>query len=89
HVPELVFGEAGKDDLASVWANNGMLQALRQGLPGKLKGVCGNCLMNRVCFGSCIAQTYYRTGSLWAPFWFCEEAEKEGLFPITRLRNST
>ncbi len=37
------------------------------------------------CLGSCVAQNYYRSGSLWAPFWFCEEADAAGLFPPSRL----
>jgi hypothetical protein len=34
--------------------------------------------------GACIAQNYYRNGSLWASNWFCEQAEKAGLFPASR-----
>ena len=41
--------------------------------------------MKGVCFGSCIAQNYYRRRNLWAPFWFCEEACAQGLFPGMRL----
>jgi len=33
----------------------------------------------------CIAQNYYSKGSLWAPYWFCEQAEAAGLFPASRL----
>jgi hypothetical protein len=34
----------------------------------------------------CVAQNYYRSGDLFAPFWFCEQAEAAGLFPESRLR---
>jgi len=84
HVPELVFGQAGRDGLAEVWGGNPVLRQIREGMPRRLEGVCGECLMKGVCFGSCIAQNYYRSRSLWAPFWFCEEAEKAGLFPGSR-----
>ena len=84
-VPDLVFGRVGVDPLATVWAENTMLQQIRQGLPAKLEGVCDRCLMKHMCLGECIAQNYYRSHSLWAPFWFCEEAEKAGLFPKSRL----
>ena len=85
-VPEFVFGHAGRDRLEDVWENNSMLQEIRAGLPARLEGICGDCLMRNRCLGSCIAQNYYRSKSLWAPFWFCDEAYAKGLFPKTRLR---
>jgi SynChlorMet cassette radical SAM/SPASM protein ScmF len=85
HIPELVFGEVGDDGLKEVWMENQVLQELREGLPSKLEGVCARCLMKHLCLGSCIAQNYYDAGSLWAPFWFCQQAEKAGLFPESRL----
>lgn len=85
HVPELVFGKVGKDRLKDIWQKNSTLTALRKGLPDNLQGVCARCLMKYQCLGSCIAQNFYRTGKLWAPFWFCESAQTEGLFPNTRL----
>ncbi len=84
-VPELTFGAVGKDALADVWRASGTLCALRPGLPGRLEGVCARCLMKHDCLGACVAQNYYRTGSLWSPFWFCHQAEEAGLFPDTRL----
>ncbi len=83
-VPDLVFGMAGEDPLEKVWKQHPKLVELREGLPGRLEGICSRCLMNQRCLGSCVAQNYYRSGSYWAPFWFCEEAEREGLFPMTR-----
>ena len=83
-VPELTFGTALRDSLESVWTKNETLLEIRNGLPKRLEGICSNCLMKGRCLGSCVAQNYYRTGSLWGPFWFCELAEKEGLFPATR-----
>jgi SynChlorMet cassette radical SAM/SPASM protein ScmF len=85
HVPELTFGVIGIDSLEQIWYENPILGALRGGLPELLEGVCRKCLMRRHCLGACVAQNYYRTGSLWAPFWFCEEAYQEGLFPESRL----
>ena len=84
-VSDLVFGEVGKDRLEVVWRENTILNALREGLPERLEGICGRCLMKRRCMGSCVAQNYYRKGSLWAPNWFCEQAEAAGLFPASRL----
>ncbi len=85
HVPELLFGRVDGNSLEAIWRGNHILNTLRSGLPEKLEGICSRCLMKTMCLGSCIALTYYRTGGLWAPFWFCEEAERRGLFPETRI----
>jgi SynChlorMet cassette radical SAM/SPASM protein ScmF len=83
-VPELVFGHASKDALSDVWSGNSVLREIREGLPLRLSGICGMCLMKGVCLGSCIAQNYYRNRDLWAPYWYCEEAARLGLFPESR-----
>ena len=80
-VPDLVFGHAARDRLEDVWNGNPVLQELREGLPSRLQGICGECLMKRVCLGNCVAQNFYRSKSLWAPNWYCEEAAKRGSFP--------
>jgi SynChlorMet cassette radical SAM/SPASM protein ScmF len=85
HVPELVFGKAGRDNLAELWAGHPVLQALREGMPSRLSGICGRCLMQHMCLGSCVAQNYYRSRNLFAPHWFCETADAQGLFPESRM----
>jgi len=85
-VPELIFGHASRDALKKVWLNSSTLRQIRMGLPGKLQGVCSECVMKHICMGSCVAQNYYRHRDLWAPYWYCEEAYNRGLFPKTRLR---
>jgi SynChlorMet cassette radical SAM/SPASM protein ScmF len=84
-VPDLVFGHAAPNSLKHVWDNTPVLLEIREGLPRRLEGICGDCLMNEICLGSCIAQNYYTSKSIWAPFWFCQEAQKLGLFPDTRI----
>ena len=84
-VPELVFGHAAKDRLGDIWANNPVLKELREGLPHRFEGICGDCVMRGVCLGSCVAQNYYSERNLWAGYWYCEAAKKRGLFPGTRL----
>jgi SynChlorMet cassette radical SAM/SPASM protein ScmF len=86
HVPEMVFGRAGVGELERIWSEHPVLLQIRKGLPGQLKGVCERCLMKGACLGSCVAQNYYRSQDLLAPYWFCELAEEAGLFPATRLR---
>lgn len=84
-VSDLVFGNGATDPLDEVWNNTPLLLELREGLPQLIEGVCGECLMKGLCLGSCIAQNYYRNKSVWAPYWFCKEAHKRGLFPETRI----
>jgi SynChlorMet cassette radical SAM/SPASM protein ScmF len=85
-VTELIFGHAKQDRLEDIWNNNPILREIRSGLPMRLEGICGDCLMKARCFGSCLAQNYYRSKNLWAPFWFCEQANEKGLFPKTRTK---
>ena len=85
-VPELVFGHAETDRLKDVWNNNPVLSDIRKGLPGDLKGICADCLMKKMCLGSCVAMNYYRSKDLFAPHWYCEEAHNAGLFPAERIR---
>jgi len=85
HVSELIFGNAASDSLEDIWKNNNILAELREGLPSRLEGICSRCHFKRVCSASCIAQNYYRTKSLWKPFWICDQASQQKLFPQTRL----
>jgi SynChlorMet cassette radical SAM/SPASM protein ScmF len=85
-IPELIFGRAGKDRLKDVWQDNSLLQELRAGMPDRLKGTCGECVMKEFCLGNCMAQNYYTNRDLWSPFWYCEEARSKGLFPESRLK---
>ena len=87
-VPDLVFGHAATDPLEDIWSNAPVLLELREGLPQRFEGICGDCLMKGLCLGSCVAQNYYGSKNLWAPFWYCEEAHKRGLFPETRISPS-
>ena len=86
NVPELVFGHAAHDRLEDIWKTTKVLNELREGLTHRFEGICGDCLMKNICLGSCMAQNFYTNKHLWAPFWYCEEAEKAGLFPETRMR---
>jgi len=84
-IPELGFGHVTENRLEDVWRNNPVMQDLRSGLPHRIEGICGECIMRFICFGACVAQNYYRSRSLWAPHWFCEEARQAGLFPESRV----
>jgi len=84
-IPELIFGQAGKDSLSKIWNEHPVLLKIREDIPFHLKGICSRCLLKSRCFGSCVAQNYYRSKDLTAPFWFCEMADEAGLFPQSRL----
>jgi SynChlorMet cassette radical SAM/SPASM protein ScmF len=88
-VPDLVFGDASKDPLQDIWNNNPLLIELREGLPQRFEGICCHCLVKGICLGSCVAQNYYRSKSIWAPFWFCQETHNRGYFPESRIIPST
>lgn len=85
NIPEMIFGDAEKDKLADIWHNNTMLKEIREGLPSKLEGICGDCIMKSMCLGQCIANNYFVHHNLFGSHWFCEEAHKMKLFPASRL----
>ena len=83
-VPDLVFGHATTHPLEDIWNKSLVLVELREGLPQRFEGICGDCLMKGLCLGSCVAQNYYQSMNIWAPYWYCEDAWNRGLFPETR-----
>jgi SynChlorMet cassette radical SAM/SPASM protein ScmF len=83
--PDLVFGPAAPGTLERIWRGHPTLAMLRAGMPYQLQGVCERCVMKTACMGNCAAENYLRTGAFWGPYWFCEAAEKAGLFPAGRL----
>jgi SynChlorMet cassette radical SAM/SPASM protein ScmF len=85
-LPEFIFGDARTDRLEDVWNNTPMLNEIRQGLPGKLSGVCSDCVFQTACMGSCLANNYYYYKDLFAPHRCCQKAYEAGLFPKSRLR---
>ena len=85
-VPELIFGHAATALLEDVWRDSPVLKEIREGLPGHFEGICRECIMLSRCLGSCLAQNYYSAKNFWAPYWYCDMASKNGLFPKTRIR---
>ena len=84
-VKELIFGDVEKDSLADIWNHNKILNEIREGIPEKLEGICKDCIMKNMCLGHCVANNYFVNRNLFAPFWYCEEAYKQKLFPKSRL----
>ena len=84
-LPELVFGHVQEHSLENVWNHHVLLRELRDGMPHRLEGICGDCLMKHLCLGSCVAQNFVLNKNLWKANWFCEEAMGVGVFPLSRL----
>ncbi len=85
-IPELVFGHLETDGVAAVWADAPGLRALRETVPERLEGICGDCIHRDGCMGGCIAQNYHEAGRLSAAYGFCSAADARGLFPPGRRR---
>ncbi|MCC7208142.1 MAG: radical SAM protein [Anaerolineae bacterium] len=85
-VPELLYGQIGHESVAEIWVHHPTLLRLREDLPRRLNRVCGDCVLRDTCFGFCVALNYQSSQELTAPFWFCELADKAGLFPESRKR---
>jgi radical SAM protein with 4Fe4S-binding SPASM domain len=85
-VPELIFGNIATDNLADIWYNNNNLKVLRGLIPYSFEGICGGCLHQEICLGDCIANTYQQTKTLNDSYYFCVQAEKLKLFPVSRRK---
>lgn len=84
-VPELNFGNIGRDRLADVWVKSPKLKEMRRLVPDRFTGVCGRCLHRQTCLGACIANNYHQAKKFAASYFFCHQAHKQGLFPASRL----
>jgi SynChlorMet cassette radical SAM/SPASM protein ScmF len=85
-IPELVYGNIEKDDLREVWCNHPGMIALREQIPSQLEGICKHCIHRDICQGECVAHNYSIANRLNAPYFFCDQAEKMGLFPLSRKK---
>ncbi|NQT90749.1 MAG: radical SAM protein [Candidatus Omnitrophica bacterium] len=81
----LLLGKIGRDKMSDIWQNHPVFSQIREGVPDKMEGVCGRCMLKLYCLGKCRADAYYTSGSLLAPLPFCQTAYDQGLFPESRL----
>jgi len=81
---ELVMGNFTEDSLRDIWSNAGLLRKIRIQLPDELEGICRNCIHSTRCLAKCVMQNYYSNGNFTSPYWMCQEAEDNGIFPETR-----
>jgi SynChlorMet cassette radical SAM/SPASM protein ScmF len=80
-VPELIAGNLREQPFSRIWREGRVFRELRRTVPRRLKGTCGRCMLRGFCLGHCRADAFSKTGRLDTPFSFCEQAEKEGVFP--------
>ncbi len=87
NVPELCFGKIGQVSVREAWCNHPVLVELRQGLQGRGRGLCADCIHFARCHAHCLAENYSVTGQLLSPSPLCTAAEAAGRFPPTRRRS--
>lgn len=83
--PEMIGGNAFKDNLIEIWKNSQFFQKLREIGAGQVKGVCGNCVFYAACRGVCRMSSYSHYGDIDAPYPLCQEAYENGNFPSYAL----
>ncbi|MCJ7739165.1 MAG: radical SAM protein [Anaerolineae bacterium] len=87
-IPELVYGRLGEDSISDIWFHHPAILELRRALdaPEEFPGICGECTMAQRCRTGCVAQNYVDSRHLAWPDELCAEAERLGVFPVTRRR---
>jgi SynChlorMet cassette radical SAM/SPASM protein ScmF len=85
-VPELIYGHLSCDKLQDVWTGAPGLKELRRLIPAELEGICGRCLLRDTCLGQCVANSYHAVKTLNSPYYFCQQASENGLFPSSRRK---
>lgn len=83
--PDLVFGTIGVDKIDTIWINSPVLKSIRSAIPYGLTGICAQCIHKYDCLGACSANTYHINKNFTTSYWFCDEAMRQGLFPLSRL----
>lgn len=81
---ELRIGNIRVDSIRDIWCGSPVLRELRESLPSKLTGICGNCIFKFQCLGCCRANAYAVSGNLFAPYFLCQSFFEAGSFPDSR-----
>lgn len=72
-------------DLIEIWENHPFMKSMREGLPGKLRGICRDCIFKNSCFGACRAQLLEAGRDFFEPYPLCAELSERSLFPAKYL----
>ncbi|MBO3798987.1 MAG: radical SAM protein [Thermoproteota archaeon] len=82
----LVAGNIRKVSIEELWLESDFFRRIRAIKPKQLKGVCGNCLANKICRGGCRIYAYEVYSDLLAPHPICQMYWDHDEFPRHRLR---
>lgn len=83
--PRMVFGNTRKKSLSQI-VNSSLVKRVRNFPAENLTGVCGKCLYQTICRGSCRAFSYGEYRRLNAPNPVCQVFYEHGYFPAEGLR---
>jgi radical SAM protein with 4Fe4S-binding SPASM domain len=86
HATDFRFGNLAQDDVADVWKNHATLKLLREGIPDRLQGICGRCIVRSACQGYCRLENEDVTlRTFFDPFPRCAEMDRLNRFPQSRI----
>jgi SynChlorMet cassette radical SAM/SPASM protein ScmF len=86
YADEFRFGRLDRDEIAEVWRTHPTLRLIREGIPHRLQGICGACILQKACLGCCrLGRENVTLESFFEPFETCVIAERLGYFPKTRI----
>ncbi len=87
--PELIFGKIDSEDfeVQRFWRESISLILLRQCMSRELEGICGQCVFESSCKGSCRALAYGGSKSFLSPHPWCQEAFDRDAFPYFYLKS--
>ena len=90
NIPDLVYGHLGDDSIRDIWMYNPTILKLRLALEDvdNYPDICKECTLASHCRTGCVAQNYVDSKRLVWPDPMCQQASKEGLFPVTRQKFS-
>ena len=82
--PELRMGNIRTHAIRDIWLHHEKLTTLRQSLPDKLGGICGQCIFKFQCLGECRAAAYAVSRDLFAANYLCQSLFDRKRFPASR-----
>jgi len=86
-IPEMRYGALGRDRLRDIWLHHPSILSLRKGLTRALPPLCDDCVHSARCITHCAAMNYIHFGERVHASLHCVEAERRGLFPVTRRKS--
>ena len=79
------MGNIKEESIAHIWEKGDIFNDIRDNVPLKMKGVCGDCLFRLHCLGFCRADVLFDKGSVRDSHVLCQMLFDKGLFPESRI----